>query len=416
MKPTTNDIIETGNRPRGKYSGQFWLIFWGQLISVGGTSITWPFLTIYLREQLGLPLATITTLITLESAMTVLATIIVGPFMDRYGRRWVMIFSLFMNCVTFLLMSQASSLLEFAILMGVRGLFTPLFRVGTNTMVTDLTSEKDRYDAFSLSRTSANIGFAIGPAIGGFIAAVSFQLSLYISASIMGIMTLLTLLLLKETLPNEVKRQPKSARQEFIGYKRIFNDKIFLYFLLGDTFVMMAMVNMFNLLSVYSKENFGMPESQYGFIMTVNAVMAASLQYPVTQFTKRYPVALMLAIGAVFYAFGLGSVAFGNRFLHFALSMVIMTCGELILMPMAMSLVSRLAPLELRGSYMGIYSLTMGAARGIGPLIGGVLNDQIAPAAIWYGGFVLGLISAGLFLLLDKKIRREEQPAITCSG
>lgn len=397
----------SAQKPGAKYTAQFWVIFWGQMISVAGMSLTWPFLTIYMRETLGLSLSVITALISLESFMTILATIIVGPYMDRYGRKPVMVVSLLVNAVSFLVMTQASTLLAFALLMAVRGLFTPLFRVGTNTMVTDLTPEDQRFEAFSLTRTSANIGFAVGPAVGGFIAAASFQLSLTLSGIILGILTVVTMLMLKETLPRD-EDPSRPAMQKLPGYAQILKDRTFLTFLIADVFVMIALINMFNLLPVYAKENFGMPESQYGFIMTINAVMAATLQFPVTRITKRKPEFVVLMVGALFYAAGLGSVALGSRFIHFAGSMVIMTCGELILMPTAMSVVARIAPQALRGRYMSLYSLTMGVARGVGPFIGGVLNDQIAPVAIWYGAMLMGLLSAGMFYGMMRRQQQEK--------
>ena len=389
------------------YPHQFWVIFVGLVFSVSGVSMVWPFITIYMREQLQLPLATVTALISLESIMTVLATLVVGPIMDRFGRKRIMVLSLCVNSLSFFLLTQAHSLPQFAALSVLRGLFAPLYRVGANTMVTDLVSEEQRSSAFSLTRTSANIGFAVGPAIGGFIAASSFKTSLTVGGVILGVIFLASIFLLKETLPKE----ESGSTAQFQGYGTIWRDKQFMIFLAGDTLVKMGMVMMFNLLPVYAKENFAVPESHYGFIMTINATMAATLQLPATLLTKRYPPSLMLALGAVFYTLGLGSVALGSGFLHFAISMVIMTVGELILMPTAMTMVAAISPAHMRGRYMSLYSLTIGAAKGIGPVVGGILNDQIAPAAIWYGAATMAAMSICVYLLLYQSLRREKSSA-----
>jgi MFS family permease len=80
--------------------------------------------------------------------------------------------------------------------------------------------------------------------------------------------------------------------------------------------------------------------------------------------------------------------------------MVILTFGELTLVPTASKYVADLAPADLRGRYMAIYWLGWGLARTISPIIGGFINDNIAPQAIWIGGLLFGLVSAfGLFLL-----------------
>ncbi|MCJ7623608.1 MAG: MFS transporter [Anaerolineaceae bacterium] len=385
------------------YPRQFWLIFWGQLISVSGMTLVWPFLTIYMREHLQLPLATITSLIGLEAIMTVIATLTVGPIMDRIGRKWIMVASLGINGVVFFLMGFANSLTIFAILMVIRGFFGPLFRVGTNTMVADLIPKERQIDAYSLIRISSNVGFAFGPAVGGFIAASSFNLSLNISAIFLVVMTFFTAVLLKETLPALRPIPTFTGDKAGTGYGKILKDKSFVIFLSGDTLVKMGMIMMFVLLSVYVKENFGIPENQYGFLMTVNALIGGFLQFPATMITRKYSPSLMLALGAVFYALGLGSVAFGNSFFHFLISMVILSIGEIILMPTAMTLVARIAPMDMRARYMSLYSLTMGAAKGVGPVIGGLLNDNISPAAIWYGGFIMAMMSMSVFLMLHRR-------------
>ena len=83
--------------------------------------------------------------------------------------------------------------------------------------------------------------------------------------------------------------------------------------------------------------------------------------------------------------------------------MIIMTIGELILMPTVSTYVAALAPPDMRGRYMSVAGLTWSAAAGIGPLIGGFLNDNVAPVATWYGGFVVGIMGILGFLILSRK-------------
>ena len=156
---------------------------------------------------------------------------------------------------------------------------------------------------------------------------------------------------------------------------------------------------MFLLLPVYANEQYGMPESQFGFIMAANAIMIVLFQFLVTQITRKYNPIVIMGIGAILYAVGVGSVSFGTGFNHFLTSMVILTVGELMLAPTAMTFAANLAPQDMRGRYMSIFHLTMGVALGIGPIFGGILNDYIAPAAIWYGGALLSFISGiGFFI------------------
>jgi MFS family permease len=160
------------------------------------------------------------------------------------------------------------------------------------------------------------------------------------------------------------------------------------------------------LLAVYAKENYAVSESLYGFIPMTNALMVVFFQYSVTQVTKRRQPLSTLSVGGLFYAIALGSVALAQSFWGFWLSMVILTVGELIQSPTATTLAANLAPAEMRGRYMSLYGLTWGVASGVGPVLGGLLNDQIGPKAIWYGGAAIGLVGSLLFLGLVQRYER----------
>jgi MFS family permease len=136
------------------------------------------------------------------------------------------------------------------------------------------------------------------------------------------------------------------------------------------------------LLGVYAKQNYHVPESKYGLIPTTNAIMVVTLQMAFTRVTKRYSPLPVLMIGALFYTMATGSVAVGQGFWGFWISMVVMTIGELILVPTASTYAANLAPADKRGRCMSLAGLTWGAASGIGPVFGGFLNDNLGPHSI----------------------------------
>jgi MFS family permease len=384
------------------YPRQFWLLFLGMMISALGSSMVWPFLMIYVTDRLQLPLATTASLMTLNAAMGLLFSFIAGPVIDRVGRKWVMVVSLAMNALAYLLMIRADSLAAFAVLMSITGAFNPLYRVGADAMMADLVPPENRLSAYSLMRTSHNIGIALGPVIGGFVATISYSIAFIGAATGLATFSLLIAFFARETLaPSTV--QAKLEKEKFGGYVRILQDRPFMAFVAIFTLTMMCATLIWVLLGVYAKQNYQVPESQYGWLATTNALMVVFLQLPTTQVTRRFPPLLVLATGSLFYAFGVGSVALGQGFWGFWLSMVVMTIGELIVSPTATAYTANLAPPDMRGRYMSIYGLTWGAAAGIAPVVGGFLNDNFGPITIWYGGFIVGLLATAGFLILARR-------------
>jgi MFS family permease len=382
------------------YPRQFWLLFWGLLISATGGSIVWPFITIYMRQQLDVPLTTITLLFTLNSAAGLACVSAAGPLVDRFGRKGAMVLSLAASGATLAAMSHAGTLLLWALLQALSGAANPLFRVGSNAMVADLVEPQRRPAAYALLRTISNLGIAIGPSIGGFVTSVSYSLAFYIAAGASIVFALLILCLLAETAPREDREQHQPHHKR--GYGPLLQDRPFLAFCGAYTLAGMAYSLMMVLLPVYAKENFGVPENRYGFIMATNAAMVVLLQYTVTRVTERYRHLPVLAVGSLFYAVGAGSVAWGWNFPTFLVSMVVLTIGEMILIPTSTALTANLSPPDMRGRHMSVYGLTWGIGFGIGPVIGGFLNDSLAPVAIWYGGLAMGLAAALGFVMLAR--------------
>jgi MFS family permease len=393
-----------------RYPRQFWLLFAGMLISTSGASMIWPFLMIYVSEKLEIGLTTATSLMTVNAVMGLVSAFVAGPLFDRIGRKWIMVVSLAANGLVFLIYSQAHTLPVFAITMAIAGSINPLYRIGADSMMADLIPPTDRPDAYALMRMASNIGVAIGPAVGGFIAVSSYNLAFYFASGGMIIYSLLLLVFATETLPKKVQSLDAAPKpvEKFGGYGEIFKDKPFTSFVGAFTLVQICSTMIWVLMAVYAKHYYGVPENQYGFIATTNAVMVVLFQVWVTRITKRHPPLSVLTLGALFYTIAVGSVALATGFWGFWISIVIMTTGELMLMPTSSSYAANLAPAEKRGRYMSLYGLTWGVASGIGPILGGFLSDSVSPKATWYGGALMGVVSIVTFLILRNRMKKVE--------
>ncbi len=385
-----------------RYPRQFRLMFFGMLISTVGSSMIWPFLMIYVKERLDLPLSTVTGLTSINAATGLLAAFLAGPITDRFGRKWVMVFSLFANGLVYVFQSQADSLSAFAVLMAISGIFNPLYRVASDAMLADLIPADQRPEAYALLRMSNNTGIAVGPALGGFIATISYTVAFYIAAAGLIAYGLLMFTFAVETLPQRSSTSPSGA-QMLKGYLHILKDSHFTFFALSFVLTQMCATLMWVLLPVFAKTEYKIPENVYGWIPTTNALMVVFLQMYVTTFTRKHKPLPMMALGTLFYAIGVGSIALGRGFGGFWVSMVVMTIGELIAMPTASTYVAALAPADMRGRYMSVFSLTWNVAYGFAPRLGGNLYDYVGPQAPWIAGLFIGLISVLAYLILSRK-------------
>ncbi len=354
----------------------------------------WPFLMIYVSEKLSLSLSTVSTLITINAGTGLLTSFIAGAVTDRLGRKPVMVLSLATNGLGYLFMSQAHTYFGFAFLMFVMGASNPLYQVGADAMLADMVRPEKRTNAYAIIRMVNNAGIAIGPAAGGFLASQSYTYAFMGAASGMLIYSLLLFFLARETLSRTYQVEKSHAQNGLGGYERVFHDRPYIIFSLLIGIGLIAPSMLWTLLAVYTKQNFDLSESLYGWLPTTNALMCVFVQLFVTRISRRFRPLPVAAIGMLTYALGVGSVALMKSFWGFWASMVLMSFGELILIPTVSKYIADLAPVDMRGRYMSFYWFAWGIARATAPLIGGFLNDNIAPHAIWIGGLTIGLVSA----------------------
>lgn len=405
-----------------QYPRQYWLMILGIVISTAGGSMVWPFMLIYAGGKLGLPLSAVASLISINAGVGLFASFLAGSLADKVGRKVVMVVSLAMIGVAYFFLVQAETYIQFALLMGLVGLSNPLYQVGADAMLADMIPSEQRTDAYAINRIANNAAFGIGPAVGGFLASTSYALAFYGASAGFIIYAFIWFFFAHETLGSAIREKETSAlagqasAQEEAGYLQVFQDKPYMAFVALTALGLIAPSILWILMPVYAKNNFNVPEIIYGWIPTTNAAMCVFIQYAVTNQTRKFNTLPVAALGMLVYALGTGSVALMTGFWGFWLSMVILTFGELILIPTASKYVADIAPADLRGRYMSLYWFGWGVSRTLAPLIGGYLNDNISPKSIWVGGLLVGLTSAlGLTLLdqLTQRRRSASSPAQT---
>jgi MFS family permease len=262
-------------------------------------------------------------------------------------------------------------------------------------------------DAYGLMRMATNAGIAIGPAIGGFLAAKSYSLAFYAAATSVTLYGLLLLFFARETL-TKTATQDAGPHERFGGYNRVVKDSAFMPVVGLIMFGWVTATLMWVILPVYAHFDYHVPENMYGFIPATNAAMVVFLQIGITAFTKRFKPLAMMTLGMVLYALANGMVGLGTGFWWFWTAMVVMTFGELVIVPTSSTYVANIAPADMRGRYMSIYGLTWSFGQGVGPVLGGLLNDHLGPHAIWWGGMAIGLISASGLFTIARFVRHKE--------
>jgi MFS family permease len=353
-----------------------------------------------------MPMAAVTSLMSINSLSGLTASILAGSLVDRFGRKSIMAVGLFGAALAYFGYIQASSYWHFALLMLASGLFNPLYRLGSDAILADMLPPADRIQGYSIFRMARNIGVALGPMIGGIVLSSNYNIGFTGAALALIFYGLITLFFLRETLVRDPEAKPESIRDQIRVYRQAFSNKPFAHMVGAFTLMEICAALMWVLLAVYLKQNFGLNESTYSWIPTTNALMVVFLQVFVTRSMRSYRDTQVMPIGAIFYVAAMLIVGLSSRFWGFWLAMVVMTLGELITAPTATTFVANLAPPAQRGRYLGVFGLTWHVAMAIGPFAAGVLTDAFGIRSPWFAGAVVGVLSVYAFAMLDRRRRQ----------
>jgi MFS family permease len=96
----------------------------------------------------------------------------------------------------------------------------------------------------------------------------------------------------------------------------------------------------------------------------------------------------------------------------FALAMVIITLGEMIVAPVGQALVAQMSPEEMRGRYMAFFGFSWIIPSAVGPLLAGIALDNFNPNLVWYVAGVIGMLAAGMFLTMSRQAEARRPAAV----
>jgi MFS family permease len=396
------------------YSTNFWVLILATFVDRLGGAILFPFFTLYITTKFEVGMTTVGVLFGVFSITSLIGNTIGGALTDRLGRKSMLIFGLVMSAVSSLWMGLVDELQLFFLGAVVVGLFANVGGPAQQAMVADLLPEEQRAEGFAILRITANLAVAIGPAIGGFLAAINYLYLFVTDAVTSTIVAIGIFFILPETAIILKGRKRESMAQTFGGYSKPLTDGFFLLFMLASTLMGIVYIQMNSTLAVYLRDIHSINERGFGWIMTLNASMVVFLQYATTRRMRGRDDFKVMAAGTLLYALGFSMYGFVSDYSLFLFAMVIITIGEMMIAPVTQATVARIAPATMRGRYMAVYSYTWIVSGAVGPYLAGLIFDapSIASQWVWYAAGLVGLASAGLFLFLPiyESRRAEAQP------
>ena len=398
------NLLKRWFAPLNEFPRTFKIIVITTFIDRLGGSMLFPFFAFYITKRFNVGMSDVGWLFLIFSITSFIGSFMGGALTDRFGRRKMIIFSLVASSLSTAAMGLVDSLQGFYIIGIVSGLFTDVGGPAQQALMADILPEEKRAQGFGIIRVTFNLAVVFGPIIGGLVAARSYTALFLMDAVISIIAATIVFFTVPETKPAlQAHEEPESFGRTLIGYRSVLRDGMFVFFIFACLLSGLVYMNMNTTLGVFLRDNHGITEDGYAYILSINAAMVVLFQFWITRRIIKLPPMLVMAVGTTFYAIGFAMYGFVGNYAMFVLAMVIITIGEMLVAPVGQALVASFAPEQMRGRYNAVFGiLAWGVPFAIGPLMAGQIMDNLNPNWLWYACGVIGMLSVLSYLVLHR--------------
>lgn len=389
-------------------SREVWILSAASLINRAGTMVL-PFLVLYLTKALGYSDTRAGAILALYGVMSLVASPLSGRLCDRYGPATVMRASLVTSALVMLAFPLVKSLPEVIAATVLLSMSGEMFRPANLTMLSDLAEGPQRKPAFALSRLAVNLGMSVGPAAGGFLAAISFP-ALFIVDGLTSLAAAAVLIVALRPPERKATAEAPGSGGHTGGRSILgaFADPRLLAFFLLILLPVALFFQHQAAMPLYMVRDMGLSEKAFGFLFTINTWIIVFVEVPLNTATAHWSHRRSLALGTLLLGAGFGAIGLATGPISLAATVVVWTFGEMILFPGSSAYVADIAPPARRGEYLGVYSMSFGLSFTVAPWLGISVLERFGGRTLWGATFVLGLIAAALMTRLP-----EAPPAVT---
>ncbi|AKS66832.1 MDR family MFS transporter [Staphylococcus coagulans] len=385
-----------------KMPKEIWWLVIGMAINITGASFLWPLNTIYMSQALGKSLSTAGVVLMVNSFGMIAGNLLGGTLFDKLGGyRTIMLGTIISLCAT-LLLNLFHGWPWYAVWLIMLGFGGGMIIPAIYAMAGAVWPQGGR-QTFNAIYLAQNIGVAIGAALGGVVAELSFNYIFMANLAMYVVFFFIALFNFNMDYHATVKQHDTIEEIAHLQNKKHFNALLLLCVMFACCWI--TYVQWQTTIASFT-QSIGISMSQYSLLWTINGVLiliGQPLITPIVQFFKGQ-LKKQLYFGLFVFILSFLVTSFAKSFSIFVVGIIIMTFAEMFVWPAVPTIANALAPKGRQGVYQGIVNSASTVGKAFGPLIGGILVDLFNMQVMFLSMIGLLVIAMIFLSIYDRKV------------
>lgn len=394
------------NAYKGLSPSAWWLSF-VMLVNRMGTMVM-PFMTLYMTERMGASIAQAGFVMTIFGIGTIFGALIGGKLTDRLGFYYIQLLSLIGGGVLFIVLGQVQDYWSICGVAFVLSMTNESFRPANSAAIAHYSEKGNRTRSLALNRLAINLGWAVGGAVGGIVAAHSYHLLFWID----GLTNILAALLLWILLaPSKTKVLTSKKEDNNTPIRSAYKDRPYILFVVLNTIFAFCFFQVFTTIPLYFKQDLNLQETQIGIVLALNGLLIAIIEmFLIHQLDGKRNVLTYVMAGILLVSTGFILLNIFPGTLSIAVIFIVfITVGEIINMPFASTFWMNRSNSKNMGQYAGLFTLSWAIAQITGPVLGAGIAATWGFNALWWTVGLLCLVTIPGYRWIRKRSAEEDQ-------
>ena len=326
---------------------------------------------------------------------TMLADVPAGMLLDRTGRRPMMLAGTAMVAICAVGLAQAHVFPELIIYRLVGGVGSACWGISRLAFMTDAVPPEQRGRALSTFGGLQRVGSFTGPVAGGVVGQVfDLRVSFALAAALAVTATVLSFMFVPETRP--ARTGSSKERWQILGEVLRTNWKDFTGASAAQIFAQMIRSGRQLIIPLYGDQVLGLSPSQIGSILSLSAIIDASLFIPAGMLMDRLGRKFASIPSFSVMALGMAMVPFAGGFFTLLLATSVIGLGNGLGAGTMMTLGADLSPKAAAGEFLGLWRVVGDAGQMSGPLTVGAIAGLVGFTATAFVLSGVGILTAGI--------------------